>query len=555
MRDLVRLLRLYRPYRWWIALSVVLSVAATLANIGLLAVSGWFITAMAAAGLAGQAMNYFTPAALIRLFAIIRTAGRYADRVVSHETTFRLLAETRAWLFAKLVPLAPAALDDLHSGDLLTRLKTDIDRQELIFLRLVSPVLSAIACLVIVGFILALLDGRLALVVVGTLFGVGFAFPAVVAHGAASESARAADAAARLRRILVDTLQGLAPLLAAGVEGWRLDAVDARFASALAVERKAARLAGLGQVATGLSADLAMVVAAAVAIPLVRAGAMGGPQLTTAVLVAMATIEALAGLPNAFVDLPSTLASARRIFGIVDRAPAIVEPTVTPAPPVGRDIVFDGVSLDYRDDGAPALIDLDLTIPSGARVGIIGESGAGKSSLVDLLVRFRDPTRGEIRLGGVPLRSIAGDALRACFAVAPQRPHLFSASIADDLRVARSDASDSELLDAARRAGLAPLIARLPDGLATQVGAIGSALSGGEAKRVAIARALLVDAPILVLDEPGEGLDPDTERALINNLLDQWAGRTLVLLTHSHVGLERMDRVVELRGGRIADAE
>lgn len=552
MRDLLRLVRLYRPYRGWMALSILLSLAATSANIGLLALSGWFITAMAAAGLAHVDMNYFTPAALIRLFAILRTGGRYAERLVSHETALRLLAETRTWLFARLVPLAPAAIEDLHSGDILTRLKTDIDRLELVFLRLVAPVVGAVVTLALVGFSLALLDPWLGVAVVAVLLAFGALLPAAAAVRAARESARAAQAAARLRRLLVDTRQGLAPLIAAGAQTWRRPTIDAAFRDVLAVDRKMARVSALGQIGTGLAADLAIIAAAALAIPLVRASAVSGPQLVMAALLALATIEAFGGLPNAFAGLPATLASARRIFAIADRSATVVDPA-SPVPASDHfDIRFDQVSLAYRKDGPLALADVTLDIPQGAHIAIVGQSGSGKSSLIELLTRFRDPSAGAVRIGGLSLRELSGDGVREKLAIAPQRPHLFSVSIADNLRIARPDASDAQLQEAARRAGLAPLLARLPEGLATPVGVAGAALSGGEAKRVAIARALLADAPILALDEPGEGLDPETEKALIDGILDASAGRTVLLLTHSRAGLDRMDLIVRLEAGRIA---
>ncbi|MDE2362044.1 MAG: thiol reductant ABC exporter subunit CydC [Hyphomicrobiales bacterium] len=552
MSDLRRLLGLYRPYRWRMAASIALSLAATFANIGLLAVSGWFIAAMATAGLAQAAINYFTPSATIRLLAILRTGGRYADRLLSHETTFRLLAETRAWLFARLVPLAPAAIEDLRSGDLLARLKTDIDRLELVFLRLIAPVVVAAATLALAGFVLGALDWKLGAAVTAAYLVFAIAVPALLVRRSVGASAKIAEAAARLRAGLVDVVQGLGPLLAAGAADWRRRRVDSEFADLVAAERKTARMAALGQAAAGLAADLAMIAALLVAIPLVRAGAISGPQLVMSVLLALAAMEAFAGLPAAFSSLPATLASARRIFALADRTPAVDDPSAPRIAPSHFDICFERVGLSYRPGSPPALVDIDFFIPQGAHVGVVGRSGAGKSSLIELLVRFRDPTEGTVRIGGVPLRELAGDTVRGLAAVVAQRPHLFSTTIADNLRIAKPDATDAQLEDAARRAGLAPLLARLPAGLRTEVGVAGQALSGGEMRRVAIARALLDDAPIVVLDEPGEGLDAETERDVIGNIVRECAGRTILLLTHSHAGLDLMDRILRLEGGRLA---
>ncbi len=551
MRDLFRLLGLYRRHVGWIFLSMLVSLVATLANVGLMAASGWFITAMAAAGLAGVTMNYFTPAAIIRGLAILRTGGRYIDRVVGHEATLRLLADTRTHLFARMVPLAPAALDDLRSGDLLARLKADIDRLELTFLRLLSPLVVAVLTLAAVGLVLFLHDGLLSAGVLAVLAACGLLAPALAAAAASSPGRELTARSADLRRLVVDDLSGLMPLMVVGAFVGHRNRLVETMASLVEIERRLARRAALGQALGRLSGDLALIVALAVSVPLVTAGRMAGPDMAMAALLSLSAAEAFMGLPAAFLGVASTLASARRLFAILDRKPPVTDRAAPKPMPDGRDISLDGVALHYPGAIRPALENMTFDIPRGSRVALVGESGAGKSSVAALLARLRDPDAGEVRLGGTPIKELALADVRRTIGVVAQKPHLFTATLGDNLRLGRPSATDEELAAVIDVAGLSDFVARLPQGLATPVGVAGTTLSGGEARRVAIARVLLIDPDILVLDEPGEGLDPETEAAVLDRVLDRMDGRTVILITHARAALHRMDRVVELDAGRI----
>lgn len=552
MASLARLLSLYRPARGWMALAILASVVASLAGVGLIAVSGWFIAAMAMTGAAGGTMNYFTPSALIRLFAILRAGGRYAERVVGHEATFRLLALSRVWLFARLVPLAPAALEDMRSGDMLARLKGDVDRQELIFLRLIVPGAAALATLVAVVAILAWLDPALVGAVAAILIGFGVALPALAALRARAPGRRLARTQALLRAALVETAQGLAPLLAAGAGGRRQAQLASLFDDQLSAERRLARAGALGAAGAKLSGDLALVAALALAIPLLRAGALSGPDLALAALVAQTAAEALAPLPGAFAGLSATLAATARLFDLADRTPLIADPPAPAPMPARSDLALSGLRFAYGE--APVLDGLDLDLPHGAHVAIFGVSGAGKSSLIDLLLRLRDPQGGRLALGGVETARLPLDALRRRFALAPQRPHVFADTIADNLRRAAPRASEARLRAALTAAGLGPFLDPLPEGLETPVGALGLTLSGGEVRRLALARAFLrEDAEILLLDEPGEGLDPRNEADVLASARARAQGRTLLVFSHGRAGLEGMDRALRLEdGGLIA---
>jgi len=551
MGTLIRLIRLYRPYRGWIALSILTALIATLASVSLMAISGWFITAMAIAGVAATEVNYFTPAAIIRFTAIVRTAGRYVERLVGHEATLRLVAETRTRLFADMVPLAPAALNDLRSGDLLARLKSDIDRIELVFLRLISPSAVAVGVLIATGAVLWLFDSGLSVAVTTTLLVGGGVIPAITARSGIVSARAAALTSADLRRAVVDDLRALGPLIVARAISRRQAELTARFDRLTETEGRLALRVAIGKAAAGLSGEIAMTAALVVGIPLVRSGALAGPELTMAAMTALAAADATNGLAAAFAALPTTLASAARVFAIVDRTPVVTDPPRPVSPSARSDIRFSGVRLTYPGADREALSGLDLEIPEGTRVALVGPSGAGKSSLIELLVRFRDPSEGEIRVGGIPLVAMSLDDARGRFAVAPQSPHIFNDTIAANLRVARADATDDELTEVVRLVGLDGL----RNGLDTVAGNAGARLSGGEARRLAVARALLSDAPILILDEPGEGLDPETEARVLDAVFARAGSRTVILSTHAPSALDRVDLVVSLDDGRIVSSK
>ena len=553
MKNFARLLALYRPYVWWIAASILVSLVSTLANIALMATSGWFITAMAAAGLAGGTMNYFTPAALIRALAILRTGGRYLDRLVSHEATFRLIGGLRGFVFARLEPLAPTALGNLRSGDIAERLRGDIDRLEMVFLRLISPLAVAILSSTIVIGVLARWNGALAAGAGLALVVAGFFAPALAALAGRAPSRAVTAVSVDIRTRLVDDLEGLAPLLLTGAAKSHFEALDRRMEDLLKAEARLARIGAFGQIGLGVAGEFAVVAVLYFGVPLVRSGALAGPDLTLAALAALAVFEAFGGVPTAFAGLFGTLASADRLFGLLDRKPNVVDPDSPIRLPQSFDLELNSVSLIYPDARRPALTNIDLSVREGARIAIIGASGAGKSRIADLLVRFRDPTGGEIRLGGEPLPQLAMDSIRSRIVIVGQSPHLFSATVSENLRLAQPEATEEALWSALATVQLDATIRALPDGLETQVGAAGTRLSGGQARRLAMARAMLTEASVLVLDEPTEGLDAETAQKLLDGVLRRTTGRTLLLLTHQLNGLERMDEIVTLDAGKIVE--
>ena len=549
--DLRRLLRLFMPYWRWMLAGAALSLATLLANVGLMAVSGWFIAAMALAGVTGSAINYFTPAALIRGFAIVRTAGRYIERLVTHEATFRLLAQLRVWFYLGLEPLAPAALQSYRGADLLGRIQADIESLNHIYLRVLVPVVVAISGTLLIVAALALFSLPVALLTLLFLLLAGLALPAWMFRRGCGPGQRIVALRAALRETVIDDLQGLAELRVYGAQVRHAQHSDSLSAQLIAEQTQMSRLSGFAQASLLACATLAMWSTLLVAVPEVGPGGLPTPDLAMLALLVMASFEAVLPLPSALQMLGETLAAARRIFALVDTPPVLQAP-LEPQTLSGRhDLQLSGVSLRYRDTGAWALQDLDLTLPAGGRLAVVGASGAGKSSLVNLLLRFRDYQAGSVQLGGVELRDCDPQALRSQIAVVSQDSYLFNATIRDNLLVARPDADDAALEAACRDAQIHDFIVSLPDAYDTELGEAGVRFSSGQARRLAIARALLLNAPILILDEPGEGLDTLTERALLGAIMRLMEGRSVLLITHRLSALaDLVDEVVVLDQGR-----
>ena len=558
MRDdlklLARLLGLSRRHWGWMALGVMLSSVTVIANIGLLAVAGWFLAAMAVAGATGILINYFLPAALIRLFAILRAGGRYLERLVTHEATLRLLSELRVWFYERLEPLAPARLQRYRGSDLLSRIQMDIDGLQHAYLRVLAPVLVATVGVVVVVTVLSLYNSSIAMLVLILLLVAGIAMPVILRHAGERSGAWIVETRAALRATVVDSVQGMGELRvyrAAQRQAQQIEHLTRRIS---AEQMRLSRLSGISEGSVGLCGNFAMWSTLLIAITLVSSGALQPPELPMLALLVLASFEAVGPLPLAFQKLGETFAAARRVFELVDTQPQITA-VHTPSPrPIDSSLTLRGVRLRYDSQRPWALDGLDLDLAAGKCVAVVGPTGAGKSSIVQVAVRFWEYQEGEIRLGGHDLRSYRPEDVRNLIAVVSQETHLFNTTIMENLRIAAPDADTQAIVRAARTAQIHDFIAGLPEGYETYVGEAGVRLSAGQARRIAIARALLKNAPILLLDEPTENLDPQTERAVLEGIDRLMAGRTVLLITHKlAVMRSRVDEVLVLEAGRIVE--
>lgn len=553
-RQIRRLLALSRPYRGWMVGGALLALLAALSAIGLMAVSGWFIAAMALAGASGAAINFYTPAAAIRGFAITRTGGRYGERLVTHDATLHALSGLRAWLFRRLIPLAPARLSALRSGELFARLRADVDALEHFYLSVMVP-LAVAAIGLLAAFVLAMcvLPAAAGVLLAGAVLG-GCLLPEWIRRRAANDAAQSVEESAALRGMLLDALHGHAELLAwngTKAHAARIAALDARLA---ARRRHVDSLQAAGGGAVALLAQWMIPALLLFGLAAVHAGSLAPPLLVMLALLMLATFELIAPLPEALAQSQATLAAARRVFALADMQPAIREPQASAPMAAAPAIRFMDVRMRYAADAPWALDGVDLELAPGERIAIVGDSGAGKSSLVSALLKFHPLQGGQITFGGRTLDALRGDDLRRHIAVIAQRTALFNASLLDNLLLAAPDATAAQIERAVHDAQLNDFVSALPQGYDTLLGEGGALVSGGEARRVVIARALLQDAPVLVLDEPTEGLDEQTASELYRGLAVATRGRSLLLITHRLGGLASLvDHVAVMQAGRIVE--
>lgn len=532
-----------RQWRWLVA-GIFAGILVIAANIALMSVSGWFIASMAVAGATKVSFNYALPAVAIRALAIVRTLGRYAERLVTHEAAFRMLADLRSWLFERLIPLAPAGLENYAGGDLTGRLRADVDNMESLYLRIIAPIATGFAVMLLAPFFLSLFSPAAGLALMVALFAAGVALPLATRKMAVVPGENTVRLGGELRVAVTEGLQGAEELLLLGASDEQARRVEGLYAKIAAGQRHLGGINGLAVGGVVTAGGIALAVLLAVASAEVYRGSLSGPELVMMLLFAAASFEGIAPLAAALQTLPATSATAGRLVELSSTHIPVAEPASPAMPSTGHGIVFRNVSFAYGD-GAEVLSDFSLTVPQGARVALTGPSGRGKSSIVELLLRFR-PYSGSITIGGRELRDIAGDRIPELITAAPQRPHLFNGSIRANILLGAPDAGAESIRAALEDSGLSAWVGTLPDGLDTAVGVAGSAVSGGEARRIALARMLLHDAPIVLLDEPTEGLDAVTEAFVVSRLKKRLQGKTVLLITHRPACLAMADSVVQL---------
>lgn len=539
-----RLLALAPVPRARVLWAAVLGATTVVAGAGLMATAGYLITRAAERP---AILSLTTAIVAVRFFGLLRPLARYAERLASHDVALRAAGRARATLFARLEPLAPGQLGGHREGDLLTRLVADVDALQDLHLRVLTPPLVAVfgaaACVGAAAGVLPVAAAILA----GGLLAAAVGAPLVTAAASRRAQRRQAPARGALGAELLDALSA-APELALYGAGdaalARIDAADER------LMRLARRDAGAGGLGDGLVVALTGATAAGVAAVAAHAAAAGQLDRVLVALLALLTIaafEAVAPLTATARALPGTLAAGRRLLALTDAEPRVADPPApVPVPPPPFTLALEGVSARY-DAGEPLALDgVTLRLEPGRSVALVGPSGAGKTTVVNLLLRFLDPEAGRVTLAGRDLADYAQDDVRAAIAVAGQEAHLFDASIRDNVALGRAGARDAEVWDALGRARIATWVRALPEGWDTRVGERGRALSGGQRQRLVLARALLRDAPVLVLDEPTAHLDAPTARRLIGDVLAAAGDRAVLLITHRPEGLEAVDEVVVL---------
>ena len=552
MRALLPYLALYKRHKWMLTLGVALAILTLLASIGLLTLSGWFLSASAVAGFAGlYSFNYMLPAAGVRGTAITRTAGRYFERLVSHDATFRVLQHLRVNTFSKLLPLSPAGLARYRQGELLNRVVADVDTLDHLYLRVISPLVGAFVVIVVVTLGLSLLDVHLALVLGGIMLLTLFLLPPLFYRAGKTTGQNLTHLRGEYRQQLTAWLQGQAELTVFGASQRYRHQMENTELNWHEAQRKQSELTALSQALMLLIGGVAVVAMLWLAAGGVGDNTQPGALIALFVFCALAAFEALAPVTGAFQHLGQVIASALRITEITGQTPEVRFSETSCECPARLSLTLENVSFSYDDKAQKALDSLNLNIPAGAHVAVLGRTGCGKSTLLQLLTRAWDPQEGVIRFNDTPLPQFSEAALRNAVSVVPQRVHLFSATLRDNLLLAAPAASDERLCVMLEKVGLHKLLE--DEGLNSWLGEGGRQLSGGELRRLAIARALLHDAPLMLLDEPTEGLDATTESQILDLLAEEMRGKTLVMVTHRLRGLAALDQIIVMDNGHIIE--
>ncbi|UUU32666.1 thiol reductant ABC exporter subunit CydD [Streptomyces sp. CA-210063] len=547
---LTRVRRMAAPRRGRLLLALLLGSLALGSAVGLMATSGWLISR---ASQQPPVLYLMVAVTATRAFGIGRAVFRYAERLVSHDTVLRMLADTRVAVYRRLERLAPAGLRTTRRGDLLSRLVADVDALQDYWVRWLLPAGAAVAVSsASIGFTAWLLPEAGAALAVG-LLAAGAGVPLVTGAVARRAEHRLAPARGVLATRVADLLTGTAELTVAG-------ALPARTAETRQADRDLTRIASraatataLGDGLTALVSGLTVTATALFGAQAVVDGRLSGVAMAVVVLTPLAAFEAVLGMPLAAQFRQRVRRSAERVYEVLDAPAPVREPEEPAEAPVSPfPLRLEGLGARYAGQDRDALAGLDLTLEEGRRIAVVGVSGAGKTTLAQVLLRFLDAREGTYTLGGVDAYALDGDDVRRLVGLCAQDAHLFDSSVRENLLLARKDADEAELRDALARARLLDWVDGLPDGLDTLIGEHGARLSGGQRQRLALARALLADFPVLVLDEPAEHLDLPTADALTADLLAATEGRTTVLITHRLAGLDAVDEVVVLAEGRVA---
>lgn len=552
MKRLLRLLALLSPFSWQVVAAVVLGAVTIGSGVGLMGTAAFLI---ATAALQPSIADLQVAIVGVRFFGLSRGVFRYLERLVSHDLTLRLLGRLRVWFFRAVEPLAPARTLELKSADLLTRVVADVESLQELYLRSVVPFLVALVVGVGASWVISVHASLSAAVFLAGFVATAVLVSAVVLWLGHRVGNRLAAARSALAETLTDGVQGMADLLAFGGESEARKRLAEHSATTESLRLQAACREAVGNSGITFGTHATVWAVLVFSIPLIGETGFSGIDLAVICLVAMAAFEAVQPLPAAARGLADQLEAAGRIFAVLDARPAVEDPATSRAVDSADEIGLElrGVDFTYSGGGPVVLENVNLDLPAGSRTAIVGPSGAGKSSLVHLLLRFWDPSAGEIRLGGRPLPTIALEHLRSTIGVLPQRVDLFTGTIRDNLVLAEPDASAADLDAAVDRAGLLDTIHALPDGLNTWVGEHGMQLSGGQRQRLALAGLILRDPSVVVLDEPTAGLDPVTEGRVMDSVLELFADRTTVVITHRLVAMERFDTIVVLDEGRIVE--
>ena len=549
---------------------LLLSTITLMAGIGLLSLSGWFLSASAVAGLAlatAQIFNYFTPGGGVRFLSIIRTASRYGDRLATHQATFKLLTQLRVWTWRKLLPLSASNLQRHRQGDLLNRLVADIDALDHLYLRLLTPMLSAFFMLIAMYFFVAWIDTQLALILCSSLFLMWLTLPWLFYSLGRKPGVKQLNSKRLYRVQVLEFMQGLAEISLFGATQRFRDRLTQAEAELLDSQRAMANVMAFSQAMIILCHGAVVVLILYLASSGIGQYQPPGAMLAMIAFMALACIEMLLPIAGAFQHLSSCVAAATRINDLVEQTPDITFDEQNSELIKQGDIKFENIQFSYPDTSSQQILKgINLTIKAGEKVALLGQTGCGKSTLLSLLTREWQADSGKILIDELPIEQYSQPALTSGISIVSQRIYLFSGTLRSNLLLAQADnqqtfanyaqkksaqdKNDTLLISVLHKVGLSALT-QGTEPLDVCIGEGGRQLSGGEQRRIGVARALLRDAPILLLDEPTEGLDKRTEREILSLLFEFAQDKSLLMISHRLTAMSKMDNIYLMEAGKL----
>jgi len=547
VKGFLRLIESLRAYPARFLASIAAGAASVASSIGLLTVSAYLISAAAL----HPPLLDLTPAIVgVRFFGIARAVFRYLERLVSHDLSLHLLADLRSRIARSLHRLGPAGVASFRAGDLVGRVLDDVDEIQHVFVRVIAPPLVAIA-VALLTLVLALVWLPIsAATILVPLLAAGLLVPWITERAGRATGRAVAGERGLLIGRTVEIIEGAQAIVALGEEQRLLGSADEAAEAVARAERRTARLHGFGDAMILVLIGVALVGTLWVSAVAVQAGSLDGVMVAVLAMLAITPFEAVAPLPAAFERLGRSLGAADRLFEVIDAESPTAPPARPQSIPTLPVLTVDGAVVTVQGD-TRILGPIDLTVRPGSKIGVVGETGAGKTTLAHVLCRFRDPDAGSVSLGGIDLREADADQLRSTIGYEDDRAFLFRGSVVGNVRIGDIEATDADVQAVLERVGFGRWLDELPDGLEHDVGEGGERVSGGQRRRLALARAFLADFPILVLDEPISGLDPVTAEAVMDDLLDAASDRAVVVITHRPVGLDRMDEIIVMDDGVI----
>ncbi|MFI3256458.1 MAG: cysteine/glutathione ABC transporter ATP-binding protein/permease CydC [Psittacicella sp.] len=549
MLSILKFFKLYRSSIFSLILGILLMITGTIASIGLLSLSGWFLASTFLAG-GLITFNFFYPSAGVRGFAMARTAARYAEKIITHDTTFNILSEIRVYIFSKLIPISQDVLRSYHTSELLHYLTTDIDTLDELYLNLLAPIITSIIINAIVFFTLYLIDPLEAYTICLIIWVSIFIIPIIFYNLGKRNGANLVESKSKYRKSLINTLDHQAEITLFGKEEEFKEEILKSSLEMEKLQAKKENLSNLSNATIMIINGLILVSSIIVALfhNFEKDGMYGYAQIAFIIFMALSSFELLSPIQSAFLHLGEIATSADRLQDLINKDSSISYGDMSKSD--NFDIKIQDLNFSYESSDQ-GVFNINLDIKEGQKLAILGKTGSGKSTFIDLLTKNLRPDSGNILIDSKNIDNYTSYDFFDYLNILRQEVYIFNMTLRDNLKIANKDSSDNRLIQILKDLELSHLLEE--EGLDIWIGDGGRVLSGGEKRRIGIARVLLRNSPVVILDEPTESLDYIIEAKIIDLLFKHCKDKTLIIITHRLSYLDKFDRVITFDSGKVIE--